>query len=390
MASQIPSSTVTSRLTSVDIVRGLVMALMALDHARVYLVNGDPTNLDTTTLGLFLTRWITHLCAPAFVLLAGVSAFLVAQRDQMSAAGLSRRLIVRGLGLIVLDVAVLPVLWWFTVDFRFIVLGVLWAIGWSMIALALCTWLNRSVIGAIGLSMTVLHNATDAISSTGGPPLLSGIWSVLHVPAAFELAGRTVYVGYPLIPWIGVMMCGYWLGQMLIAPVDHRRRGLILLGSILIFGFGLLRAVNIYGDPNPWSLQSDSTKTVISFLNCTKYPPSLSYLLMTCGPTVLLLGLLDSSASRWTKPLSTLGRSPLFFYLLHIPVVHGIAVVMSLVEYGRAEWWFRNPPFPGMPEDYGWGLPVLYVVWLLVLAGLTPVCSAYRQWRCRPIVSRDA
>ena len=366
-----------SRIGSVDVMRGIVMSLMALDHTRDYLVIGDPTDLEATTVPLFLTRWVTHFCAPAFVLLAGVSAFLVRERHQLSRSSMAHRLAVRGLWLIVLDIVVLPFLWWFNFDYSLLPLGVLWAIGWSMIALAAVIFLDHRWIAAIGVSMILAHNCTDNVRFASGG-LLDRLWCVLHVQTAIQpIDGFRIITAYPLVPWIGVLFVGYALGETLVQPLHVRRKRLMLIGATLIGAFLLIRGINVYGDPSPWVWQDNFAFTELSFLNCTKYPPSLAFLLMTLGPILLILGLLGEQQKWWKTPLTILGRAPLFFYLLHIAVIHVVAIGLSVWKYGRADWWFNNPPFAGIPDDYGWSLPVLYAVWLIVVASLIPVCLAY-------------
>ncbi len=358
------------------------MALMTLDHARDYLVTADPTNLAKTTVPLFLTRWVTHFCAPAFIFLAGVSASLAQKRHQLSRPALARRLLQRGVWLILLDVVVLPVLWWFNFDYSLLMLAVLWAIGWSMIALAGGIFLGRKAIAGIGIALIVLHNVADQVQLDSGG-LGSFFWAFLHVQSAFRFDQVTILIAYPVIPWIGVLFVGYWAGEAIADASNAGRRRLFVAGAAMIVAFVILRSINGYGDPAEWNRQSSLPTTILSFLNCTKYPPSLAFLLMTLGPMLLLLGMLGNHSRGWQGPFSVLGRVPLFFYLVHIPVVHAAAIGLSLWKYGQASWWFQNPPFPTMPDDYGWGLPTLYAVWIVAVTGLVPVCAIYGNWKGR-------
>lgn len=369
------------RVRNVDVVRGFVMAIMALDHARDYLVAGNPTDLSTATLPLFFTRWITHFCAPTFVLLAGVSARLSEQTHAHAKSTMSSRLAARGMLLIWLDIIVLPVLWWFNFDYTFLPFGVLWAIGWSMLALAIFVYLPRVCTALVGVAIVTLHNLVDGVRFEEGS-LLDALWCVIHVPTLIQpMEGFVIIPAYSIVPWVGVMLCGYALGDVFRADSKTRRNMLLGLGSAMIVAFVCLRAINAYGDPAPWSEQRTLGYNVASFLNCTKYPPSLDFLLMTLGPIIICLACIRESPAPWKRPFEILGRTALFFYLVHLPIVHGIGIGLSQMRYGCADWWFRNPPFEGMPEDYGWSLGVLYVAWLLTILGLIPVCGRYHQWK---------
>ena len=370
------------RIESVDLLRGLVMVVMVLDHTRDYFMNlqVNATDLDRTTPALFLTRWITHFCAPTFMFLAGVGASLAGSYG-MSRPGLARFLLARGLWLVVLDVTVVCYLLFFTVP-NALVAGVLWAIGWSMVALAGLVFLPRWLVGAIGVAMIAGHNVFD-VFQTEGVGTRSVIWHILHQQGFLTMPGGFVlFVLYPLIPWIGVMAAGYSFGPVLRLPPERRRPILIGTGLALTLAFVALRATNLYGDPRPWTPQASPTLTVLSFLNCNKYPPSLLFLLMTLGPAITALGLLDRPSGRIGGPLLTIGRVPLFFYLLQWPVAHGLAVLVATLRGQPTGWMFRFPPFQSPPE-YGAGLVEVYLIWLVVLALLYAPCRWFAEVKRR-------
>ncbi|HTS34463.1 MAG TPA: heparan-alpha-glucosaminide N-acetyltransferase domain-containing protein [Candidatus Solibacter sp.] len=374
-----PAIAMRARIESIDIVRGVIMILMAVDHTRDFFGTPgiNPTNPATTTVSLFFTRWITHFCAPTFFLLTGTGAYLMGRRK--SKAQLSKFLFTRGLWLIFLELVVSRVLGWqFNLDYRVTLLIVLWALGWAMISLAALVHLPTKVIGIFGVVIIATHNLLDAV------PWQNWFWSILHVPTQLVGTPRfSVFVAYPLIPWIGVTAAGFCLGQIYNWDSSRRRRFLLRLGLGLVAAFFLLRAINIYGDPLPWSAQRSSTFTLLSFLNTTKYPPSLLFLLMTLGPSILFLWAVDRRTPRWLHPALIFGKVPMFYYLLHIPLIHLLAIAFCYVRYGQVHWMFESPDiqsFPFTPPP-GWGypLPVVYLMWAVVvitlyLADGSPAC----------------
>jgi len=303
------------RLESIDLLRGVIMIVMALDHVRDFLGNSglNPTDPATTTIPLFFTRWITHFCAPVFFLLTGTGAYLSLRKKTTSQ--LSGFLFTRGLWLIVLEVVVVRCLGWqFNFDYHLTILMVLWALGWAMIVLSGLVYLPTWAVTTFGLAMMAGHNLFDSVQSS------NWLWSILHEQNILtDHPGHVVFVGYPLIPWIGVTAAGYGLGQIYNWPSPRRRALLLLLGLGATAGFVILRAINVYGDPLPWTAQISPAFTVLSFLNTRKYPPSLLYLLMTLGPALLLLWAVDSRTPRFLRPALTIGKVPMFYYLLHIP-----------------------------------------------------------------------
>ena len=367
-----------ARIESVDLLRGAIMILMALDHTRDYFgAPVNPTDIATTTVALFFTRWVTHFCAPVFFLLTGTGAFLALRRR--SVAGLSRFLLTRGLWLIFLEFVVVRCLGWqVNFDYHLTVLTVLWALGWAMIVLSALVWLPASVVGAIGAAMIVTHNLFDTVqaSSLGA---LAPLWTALHAPGVLWTDGvHMVFAAYVLIPWVGVTAVGYALGQAYRWEPERRRRFLLRLGIALVISFIALRLVNLYGDPSRWTHQRSGMFTALSFINTTKYPPSLLYLLMTLGPALLFLRAVDGGVPRVLRPALAYGKVPMFYYVLHIVLIHLLAVVACLVRYGSAHWMFESPTLDRYPvtQPPGWPapLPGVWLIWVTVVVLLSPLC----------------
>lgn len=353
------------------------MVLMALDHVRDFFSNViiDPVDLEKTWPALFLTRWITHYCAPTFLFLAGTGAFFAGTRR--TKPELCRFLWTRGLWLVFLELTWVRFGWrWELRLDEFNGGSVIWAIGWSMVCLSALIFLPVKFVGGFGVAMIVLHNAFDRVApeSFGG---LSWLWRVLHAGGMFKVPwGGEFSAGYPLIPWIGVMAAGYAFGTIFAWEAGKRRRFLMLSGMGLVMGFVLLRATNLYGDASPWSRQKDFAFTIFSFLNCTKYPPSLMYLMMTLGPAMLALAFLERPLWKWARPVLVFGRVPLFYYLLHLPLIHGAAIVAAKVEGNQAAVKFlTGAGAPGPLAGFGYSLPGVYLVWMLVILALYPVCA---------------
>ena len=384
------------RLDSIDLLRGIVMVLMALDHTRDFALAAtfqfSPTDLSQTTTGIFLTRWITHFCAPIFVLLAGTGSYLQLLRGK-SAAELSRFLITRGLWLVVLEFTAVRTLWLFDFDYAHY-LGmaqVIWAIGCSMFALGLLVrWLSPTTLGMIGLAIVSFHNLLDRFPSAfwipgavPRPSTLATIWKLLHGAGftALGTSGPLLLTGYALIPWFGVLLVGYGLGTVYSWEPEARRRFLLRAGVAAMIAFIAIRAVNRYGDPAPWS----GPRVVLSFLNVTKYPPSLDFLLMTLGPALVALAVFDQVH---IAPLVTFGRVPLFFYLLQWPATKGFTLIASLLAHKPTSYLFGQPPLNGpIPDGAGFSLPITYLIWITVIVALYPLCAWYagvkqrhREW----------
>ena len=375
------------RIESVDVVRGIIMILMAIDHTRDYFgdLAASPTNLATASVPLFLTRWITHICAPVFFLLTGTGAFL--SRQRFTGPELSRFLFTRGLWLILLELTLIRFLWQFNLDYQLTMITVIWALGWAMVVLSLLVRMPVWVAITFGLVLIGGHNLFDGVD----PATLGAwqpVWQILHVPGfLLNEPGRGVFLAYPLIPWVGVTAVGYGLGQVYRWEADRRRQFLVRAGLAAVGAFLILRAINVYGDPRPWTPQDSGVYTVLSFINTNKYPPSLLFLLMTLGPALLLLWGLDRGTPRLLRPALIFGRVPLFYYLTHILLLHLIAVGLSWFRFGEVAWMFQSPTVDRFPitQPPGWplNLPLVYLIWALVVICLYPICRWFAGLRQR-------
>lgn len=354
-----------SRRNSVDLLRGLVMVLMALDHVRWVFSDAhfSPTDLSRTTAALFFTRWITHFCAPVFFLLAGVGAFLSTTHGR-TRSELSLYLFTRGVWLIVLELTVVSFAWTFSFDHSVYELQVIWALGCSMVVLAGLVYLPLGAMCAFSVLMIVSHNLFDGVRAED-LKALGPLWAILHSGERIQVtSGLVLYPLYPLVPWIGVMAAGYGFGPRLLRELQERPQWVVALGTLLTAAFVILRATNLYGDPHPWSEQQDGLFTVLSFLNTTKYPPSLLYLLMTLGPAITALALFERVSGPTARFLIVFGRVPLFFYILHLYLIHALAVAAgSMSGYDT--------------EGYGFSLPIVYSIWIAVVFMLYPICRWY-------------
>ncbi len=378
-----------SRITSIDVVRGIVMVIMTLDHVRDYFTNVrfNPSDLTQTTPALFFTRWITHFCAPVFVLLAGAGAFFYGQKIS-STRTLSRFLWTRGLVLVVLEFTLIRWAFMFNFSYNFIIAVVIWVIGISMICLAALVYLPKKWIAFIGILMIVGHNTLDSISPQAFGSF-GWLWMFLHVQSLLPLSSDVqVLIAYPLIPWIGVMATGYAFGSLYLLEPERRRRLFIQLGIALILAFVLVRGSNVYGDLRPWSTQKTPLYTFLSFLNATKQPPSLSFLLMTLGPAILLLGLLDGKTSRIGQFFTVYGKVPLFYFVAHFYLLHALSVVAGVWQGFPAKDFFQFASF--YPQQYGFGLAGVYLAWAIVVLALYPACKWYGRLKAKssnPILS---
>ncbi|MFZ1069940.1 MAG: heparan-alpha-glucosaminide N-acetyltransferase domain-containing protein [Methyloceanibacter sp.] len=360
-----------ARIVSIDVLRGLVMAVMALDHTRDFFGTSGFNPRDVMEPTLFLTRWVTHFCAPTFIFLAGLSAFLYGRGR--STEELSRFLLIRGLWLILIDLTLIKFGWRFEVDLYRLSAGVIFVIGASMVALAALIWLPRWAIAGVSLIMIAGHNLFDGVRAEelGGA---SWAWHLLHEPGLVPLGhGVNLYVLYPLIPWSGVMGAGYLLGPVMQLEERTRQRVLFGLGAAVTLGFVVLRATNLYGDPAPWTPQQTLLPTVLSFLNCEKYPPSLLYLMMTLGPALMLLASFEHARGAFARLLATFGQVPFFYYVVHLYLIHALAVATTFAMTGVLT---RTPTI-------GLGLPGIYFVWLLVLVLLYPICRWFAELKER-------
>jgi uncharacterized membrane protein len=377
-----------TRFASIDALRGLAMIIMALDHVRDFFhhgaMSGSPTNLTATTPLLFFTRWITHICAPVFMFTAGLGAYFYWVNGGRTRAQLSWFLVTRGAWLIVLELTVMQLAYNFDVSSTYpVLLLVLWVLGACMIILAALVWLPMLLLTGISIATIVLHHVVDGVTARSlgayGP-----FWNLLHQIGAFPFAGRTVIAAYSLVPWFAVMSLGFCCGPLFAQPASTRRRVLLGAGLAATIAFVIVRGLNVYGDPAPWSSQATPVFTALSFLNTTKYPPSLSFLLMTLGPALIVLAIFDRLSFSRTNPLIVFGRVPLFYFVLHFYLAHVLAVVAAVLDYGAAAWSFMFQPVPSMgdaaqsfPAGFGYPLWVTYVIWGVVVAALYPLCRWY-------------
>ncbi|MDT0557283.1 heparan-alpha-glucosaminide N-acetyltransferase domain-containing protein [Ichthyenterobacterium sp. W332] len=378
-----------TRIESIDILRGLVMVIMALDHVRDYTNTGymfiDPTNLDNTTPGLFLTRWITHFCAPVFVFLAGTSAFLYG-RKKTSKNSLAKFLFTRGLWLVFIELTVVNFSWTFDISLGVHIFQVIWAIGICMMLLAALIYIPGRLLLVLGALIVIGHNALDGFVSQGNEPL-SMLWYFTH-QHNFQVINDgqgMLAIAYPFLPWLGIMILGYCFGYYYQKGFDTqiRKKWLLRFGIGAIVLFFILRFANVYGDLKPWETKDSATYTVLSFINVTKYPPSLIYVLMTLGPALLFLNVIESVKNRITSVLVTIGRVPFFYYIIHLYVIHLIG--MFGLEFMGENWQELILTVDRFKSGYlfniGFDLWVTYLVWILVVVLLYPLCKAYMKYK---------
>jgi uncharacterized membrane protein len=384
------------RLLSIDALRGTVMVIMALDHVRDFFhaaaMSFSPTDLSRTTTVLFFTRWITHFCLPVFMFAAGMGVYLYGRNR--TKGQVSRFLWTRGLWFVMLELTVMQLAYNFNFSLRYLVLLlILWIFGICLLAMAALVYMPIRWLAVLSVAVMLLHNCLDGISAA---QFGSGawIWDLLHQPGIIPAGRKLVLVTYTFLPWIGVMAAGFCFTRVFQLEPEARRRTMLRLGLALTILFIALRAVNRYGDPTPWSHQKSVLFTVLSFLNCTKYPGSLDFLLMTLGPALLVLAWFDRRTFKPANPLVVFGRVPMFYFILHFYLIHALAVLAAWLRYGSSVGRFMFNPLPSMggpralfPPDFGYSLLTVYGVWLLVLVLLYPVCrwfakvkSTRRDW----------
>ena len=379
------------RISSIDMLRGLVMVIMALDHVRDYFhidaFYYDPTDLEQTNVTLFFTRFVTHFCAPVFVFLAGTSAFFVGQRRDKNF--LAKWLVKRGVWLIFAEFTIIKFAWAFQLDYNILMLQVIWVLGLGMVFLAAYIYLPKKLGFALALLVVLSHNFFD-IYSTGDPftPAVGAsesIWRVLHVFGLIPVGSSTVLVAYPAIPWIFVMPLGYYFGVLYKSDVlpAFRIKRLWQIGLGLTALFVVLRYLNIYGDPAPWSLQDNPSFTILSFINVTKYPPSLLFLLITLGPSIIFLALAEKWKGWFFEQLVIIGRVPMFFYVVHIYVIHLLALIAAVATGFEAsdmviDIWIN---LQAELQGYGFELGVVYLIWIALVIALWPVCIWYNRYK---------
>ena len=373
------------RIHTVDVTRGVAMILMAIDHVRVYA--GVPPGGPIPSV--FFTRWITNFVAPALAFLSGTSAYLLGQRLGSKAA-LSKYLVTRGLILVLLELTVIRVAWTFNFHFdQYLLAGVIWMLGWCMVLMGALVWLPTAAIGAFGVAVIFLHNLMDylPVATNGQLPqsALAPLWQILYFGGPIQIGtnGPALAVLYSIIPWIGVMAAGYAFGAVMTMEQKRRDNICVAIGVAAILLFFALRTIDGYGDPRHWrGVANAQLPAFLRYINTTKYPASLDFLLMTLGPTILLMPLFDRARGKVGDWIATFGRVPMFYYLLHIPTIHFAALVVSLAREGRVDGWlFTNHPMmnPPPPDGYMWPLWLLYAVFIVVVA----VLYWPRRWYAR-------
>jgi uncharacterized membrane protein len=374
------------RVRSIDILRGLVMVIMALDHVRDFFHSQamlqDPLNPETTTPALYFTRWITHLCAPVFVLLSGTSIYLVGLRK--SKAALSAFLLKRGLWLIVVEIVVMNFAFSFEPNYFFIFLQVIWAIGISMVILSLLVWLPFPVLFGLGLVIFFGHNLLDYLEAERNGQA-GFFWSLLHRQNFINISSsRTLGILYPFLPWTGIMLLGYSLGKWYEPSVDAtvRRKRLLMLALALLALFLILRSINQYGDPTPRNPALSGLQAFFSFMNVQKYPPSLMFCCAVFGIGMLLLVVFERVRNKFTDVLNVYGRVPFFYYVLHFYLIHLLCIIgFFAAGYGAADIRTPNFPFNFRPPNFGYPLWAVYLIWIGVVAALYPLCKWYNKYK---------
>jgi uncharacterized membrane protein len=371
------------RNESIDFMRGLVMMIMVLDHVRDFFhvtsLSQSPTDLQTTTAILFFTRWVTHLCAPTFVFLSGVSAYLSIKAN--GGVGTRSFLLSRGLWLIFLDFTLINFGMWFDIGFHFLIFEVISAIGFSFIILGLSCKLSHRAIGLIGITILVLHNLS-AFAPGAETSFYKKALMPFFSPQVFTLGhGRLFFMGYPPVPWLGIMLVGFGAGSFFQLPKERQMPLFLKIGLISVALFIVLRTINIYGDPSAWAIGKSPLFTLLSFINVTKYPPSLLFCLLFLGIMFLILSLVQNIKNKWTDIVSVYGRVPLFYFLVHWYIIHPFVLIMVLLEGYKTSDMVFGPNF-GRPKT-GSGLPLwgVYLIWISLVIFMYPLCKWYGQYK---------
>ncbi|MFZ6014391.1 MAG: DUF1624 domain-containing protein [Bacteroidota bacterium] len=381
-----PEKIVSTRIQSIDLLRGIVMIIMALDHVRDYFHADaflyNPVDLSKTSVSLFATRWVTHFCAPVFVFLAGTSAFLVGSRK--GKADLSSFLLKRGLWLIVLEFTIINFSWFFNIQFSLIAMTVIWALAIGMILLAAAIHLPYKAVFALGLLLVAGHNLLDNVHLEGNGAGAIG-WALLHEFKGFALGHFFLFIGYPILPWTGVMLLGYCFGKLYLPSADSetRKKTVLWTGVSMVAAFLVIRFINSYGDPFPWSAQQNGAYTFLSFMNVTKYPPSLLYILITLGPAFIFLALSEKLTGKLAQYVIALGRVPMFYYIIHLYLIHIVALIAALATGYEVSDMVFNTWVTDSPnlKGYGFSLGVTYLVWIGIVLSLYPLCLWYDRYK---------
>ena len=373
------------RIESIDLLRGLIMIIMALDHTRDFFhkagLTGDPLDPATSTPILYFTRWITHFCAPGFVFLSGLSAWLQSQRKPKKELG--RFLIIRGAWLIFIDLTVMSLGLTGDIYYGIFVLETLWSIGASMIVLGLLIRLHFNVILMIGLLILFGHNLMDFGERSGAVPIW---WSILHRPSIAPLWGNhSLFIFYPFLPWTGLMLLGYCCGKLFTDIQPQRRKKLLVtIGAAAMLFFVALRASNTYGNPFPWAHQKNTMASFFSFMNVQKYPPSLLFLCATIGPLLIFLALAKNTGSRFVKIVSVYGRVPFFYFIVHFYILHIASIIAYLARGHSVSEGMKG--IPGLPFKFampgeGYSLGIVYLIWITVVVLMYPLCRWYDHYK---------
>jgi uncharacterized membrane protein len=375
------------RIQSIDLLRGIIMIIMALDHTRDFFhvkgLTGDPLNENTTDVALYATRWITHFCAPTFVFLSGLSAWLQAQRK--SKKELSFFLVTRGLWLIIVDLFIMSFAFTADIHYSVFILETLWSIGAGMIVLGLMIWLPFYMILATGIIITLGHNMLDFMERAGDAP--AGLWyKILHQQTFYPLgSGHSLFLLYPTLSWIGLILLGYCCGKLFThADEAGRKKILIWTGVSAIILFLVLRYINKYGDPRPWIGQDNTLKNFFVFMNVEKYPPSLLFLCATIGPMLIVLSLLGKAKGWFVNFASVIGRVPLFYFVVHFFILHAVQIITYFIRGHSFEEGYKGDPrvpFKFAAPGEGFNLFITYLVWIAAVFLMYLLCKQYDRYK---------
>jgi len=377
-----------NRFQSIDLLRGIVMIIMALDHVRDYFHRDaflyNPTDLSQTTVAVFFTRFVTHYCAPVFMFLAGISAFLYGKRK--SRRELSFFLFTRGLWLVIAEISIITLAWTFNPTWHFIFLQIIFDFGISMITLSVLVYLDGRFILFFGILLIACHNLLDGLHVAGNG-LDAFLWAILHEAKYFTFGYFTVRVHFPSLPWIGIMTVGYYLGRLYAPGYDavKRKKTLIILGIGSFTLFILLRSFNLYGDPTPWTAQKNQVFTFLSFINVTKYPPSLFYTLITLGPALIFLALTENLGNWFTRKVQIYGKVPMFYYIAHLYLIHALALIAAVISGHRWTDMILRNRVNATPElkGYGFNLLTVYIIWIAITILLYPLCKWFGTYKSK-------